>query len=90
MVNEAEKTSINMNEISDMALEMEIALEKALYMSEEVIERYFSKSNIHSDKESQLYIIHEYQRNEVFSRIAVDNIREMKKKLGELQEYLCK
>ena len=72
-------------DILNVLLEIDIALKKASYMHEELTGEYFSKPNILKDREMQMWIIADYNRNGVFAEIVEDNIRTIEKKLKEVR-----
>ncbi|MEB2299435.1 hypothetical protein LAV72_07335 [Lysinibacillus xylanilyticus] len=75
-------------DISSILIEMEIALEKASYIQQEVVSEYFGKLNISNDKETQQYVIWDYDRYDVFSQIVVDNLNVISNKLAELDQIV--
>jgi len=75
-------------DISSTLIELEIALEKASYIQQEVVSEYFGKLNIRSDKETQQYVIWDYDRYDVFSQIVIDNLNVISNKLAELDQMV--
>ncbi|TQR36078.1 hypothetical protein C7Y47_07310 [Lysinibacillus sphaericus] len=75
-------------DISNTLIEMEIALKKATYIQQEVFSEYFGKLNIRNDKETQQYVIWDYDRYDVFSQIVVDNLNVISNKLAELDQMV--
>lgn len=74
--------------ISSTLIEIEIALEKASYVQQEVVREYFGKLNIRKDKEIQHYVIWDYDRYDVFSQIVEDNLNVILNKLAEVEEMV--
>ena len=68
--------------------EIEIALQKANYIQQEVVHKYFGKLNIHSDKEKQQMVIRDYDRYDVFSQIVEDNLGLISNKITEIEEIV--
>lgn len=75
-------------DISSTLIELEIALEKASYIQQEVVSEYFGKLNIRNDKETQQYVIWDYDRYDVFSQIVIDNLNVISNKLAELDQMV--
>lgn len=75
-------------DISSTLVELEIALEKARYIQQEVVHDYFGKINIRNDKDTQQIVIWEYNRYDVFSQIVEDNLKVIADKLCELDQMV--
>lgn len=75
-------------DISSTLVEIEIALEKARYIQQEVVHDYFGKINIRDDKDTQQIVIWDYSRYDIFSQIVEDNLKLISDKLCELDEMV--
>lgn len=75
-------------DISSTLAEIEIALEKARYIQQEVVHDYFGKINIRDDKDTQQIVIWDYNRYDIFSQIVEDNLKVISDKLCELDEMV--
>ncbi|MFJ7954513.1 hypothetical protein ACIQZG_23720 [Lysinibacillus sp. NPDC096418] len=78
----------NYNQISDLVIDVSIALEKARLVQQELIENYFGKWQPKEKKDDIYYAAYEFDRYGVFARIAEDNLWAIEKKLTELNETL--
>lgn len=78
----------NYNRITDMILDISIALEKAQLMQNELNDGYFAKWEPTKKKEEVYYVAYDYDRYGVIARIGEDYIFEMKKKIEELTEMV--
>lgn len=77
-----------LSDISSTLVEIEIALQKARYIQQEVVHDYFGKINIRDDKDTQHIIIWDYNRYDIFSQIVGDNLKVISDKLYELDEMV--
>lgn len=75
-------------DISNVLLEIGIALEKARYMQGELTDEYFSKPSIRTNQDAQNWLIADYDRYGVFADIVEDNLRVIEKKLIEVRQMV--
>ena len=74
--------------IGDLVAEVSIALEKARITQQELIDGYFSKWQPTKKKDDMYYVAHDFDRYDVFARIAEDYMFEITKKVTELEGKL--
>ncbi|CAM5194146.1 hypothetical protein FCT18_13625 [Lysinibacillus sphaericus] len=74
--------------IGDLVAEASIALEKARITQQEIIDGYFSKWQPTKKKDHIYYAAHDFERYDVFARIAEDYMFEISKKITELEKKL--
>ncbi|MCS5503367.1 hypothetical protein NY607_19855 [Lysinibacillus sp. A4] len=78
----------NYNLITDMVLDISIALEKAQLMQNELNDGYFAKWEPIKKKEEIYYVAWDYDRYGVIARIGEDYLYEIKKKIEELEKNI--
>lgn len=74
--------------IRDLVAEVSIALEKARITQQELIGGYFGKWQPTKKKDDLYLAAHDFERYDVFARIAEDYMFEITKKVTELEEKL--
>ena len=74
--------------IGDLVAEVSIALEKARITQQELIDGYFSKWQPTKKKDDINYVAYDFDRYDVFARIAEDYMFEISKKITELEEKI--
>lgn len=78
----------NFNRITDVVLDISIALEKVQLMQNELNDGYFAKWEPTKKKEEIYYVAWDYDRYGVIARIGEDYIYEMKRKIEELEKIV--
>lgn len=74
--------------IGDLVAEVSIALEKARLTQQELIDSYFGKWQPTKKKDDINYVAYDFERYDVFARIAEDYMFEISKKITELEEKI--
>lgn len=74
--------------IGDLVADVSIALEKARITQQELIDGYFGKWQPTKKKDDINYVAYDFDRYDVFVRIAEDYMFEISKKITELEEKI--
>ncbi|MGA3601183.1 hypothetical protein [Lysinibacillus agricola] len=78
----------NYHALEDLVNEVSIALEKARITQQGLIDGYFGKWQPTKKKDDIYYAAYDFERYDIFARIAEDYMFEISKKVIELEEKL--